>query len=132
MSYLDAVPAYVYTLPCGHDFRSLTRSAPGDDGRHWFYCRTCREYAGIPNVLMAGVELRPLKPSGRLSYGEGEIAKQVDAAITCDRIAAHYRAVWDAQTEAEVATTLGVSRRLVWRVALDLGVYESRTTDHRC
>lgn len=125
MSYVDDVPKYVYELPCGHRCESSTRSDPDDlDGLHWFCCRRHVEpvWAGIsPDDLS---EYRPLKPSGRMRFGDGELAKQYDAGIACDRVREYYRAYWNTGTLDEVSEALGVARNLVKRVALQLGVYE--------
>lgn len=129
MSYIDDIPMYVYELPCGHRCESSTRSeADDEDGQHWFCCRRHDEpvWMGVEPRLL--VEYKPLKPSGRLYYGDGELAKQYDAGIACDRVREYYRAYWDAGTLDEVSEALGVARNIVKRVAVQLGVYDR---DHR-
>lgn len=131
--YYESLPTYVYELPCGHEFRSLTRSVAVSGSlagepetedtmfaAHWFYCRPCRSFEVIePRNL---VERRP---RGRIrAQGDGQLARKIDGAIQADRVAAYYHTVWHAQTETEVSIATGVERDIVKRVALDLGVYE--------
>lgn len=124
MSYLDALPRYVYELPCGagHDFRSLTRSEPADeDGRHWFYCRLCKHFVGVKPAAL--VERLPRFDSGRVA-ADSQLAVRIDGAIAKDRVRRLYLAVWSDLTVRQIADALGVNRRYAEAVSLDLGVYE--------
>jgi hypothetical protein len=119
--YLERVSPYVYELPCGHDFRSFTRSlADDEEGRHHFYCVPCRFPFSIAPLDL--IECRPRSPRGAL-LGDGEVARRVDSAIKADRVAAYYRLVWDDMTQDDVSAATGVSVSTVERVAADLGVY---------
>lgn len=123
--YYERVNPYVYTLPCGHEFRSLTRSEPYR-GRHHFYCLSCEESIAVKPADV--IESRPRSVRGAL-LGDGEVARRVDSAIKADRVAAYYRHVWDSETQDEVSAATGVSDATVWKVAADLGVYrEERRT----
>jgi hypothetical protein len=128
--YLDRVPAYTYDLPCGpdHRFRSFTPSQPHSDGRHWFYCRRCPEFVAIRARDLA--EYRPQAPGERKrSFGEGELARQMDKAIQRDRVLPVLRRTWGAVTVATLAEQYGVPERLVRGVAEDLGIYRSALRD---
>lgn len=123
-SYLDGLPAYNYELPCGHHFRSFTRSHADDrDGAHWFWCRVCRKYAALWEAEARAAETPPLHPSGgRMS--DNQLVVRITAAIVKDRIAAAYRVYWDGVSVRELAARLKVSKRQVEAVALDLGIYQ--------
>jgi hypothetical protein len=124
MSYLDGLPAYVYELPCGHSFRSLTRSVADDpgDGMHWFWCQQCRTYAALRPSEVMQAETPPLHPSG-MRMSDNQLTVRINAAIVKDRVAAHYRVFWDSLSVREVAERLKANRDHVSAVALDLGVY---------
>jgi hypothetical protein len=125
MSYLDGLPAYSYELPCGHDFRSLTRCMPEEpgDGMVWFWCRQCGTYSALRPSEALDAETPPLHPSG-MRMSDKQLGVRIDAATVKDRIARVYRSLWDGVTVRELAKHLGVSERQVKAVALDLGVYE--------
>lgn len=124
--YYERLPAYVYELPCGHTFRSLTRSEAvtgepdepdaGDteDGAHWFFCGPCKGFQVVePGDL---IEHAPTKFPGNQ-------AKVVDQGIRLDRIRAHYLRYWDSVGARDVAEAFSCSHSTVMRVASDLGVY---------
>lgn len=124
--YYERVSPYVYQLPCGHDFRSLTRSmADDEDNMHHFYCLACELAHAVKTADL--IESRPRSPRGAL-LGDGEVARRVDSAIKADRVVACYRNVWDDLTQAEVSALTGVSEATVWKVALSLGVYREERT----
>lgn len=124
MSYLDGLPAYRYELPCGHWFRSLTRSEPDDEsGCHSFYCRPCATFVAIPDHLISHAYYPPTHPSGMV-MSDNQLVVRINAAIIKDRVAALYRTFWNTISVREAADMLGVSRRHVEAVAIDLGVYE--------
>lgn len=123
MSYQDKLPAYSYELPCGHPFRSMSRSAPSDDGRHWFWCRHCHSYTALDDGHIGLYESPPRHPSGK-RMSDAELARNIDLAIKRDRIAAYYRLHWANARILDVAKALGVSEKLVRPVAAALGVYD--------
>jgi hypothetical protein len=130
--FYEELPAYTYTLPCGHDFRSLTPSEPDDgDGLHWFVCDRHDEitWYGVEDRLLI-VEPPRCPVTGR-KLGDGELARRVDNAIRADRVATYYRAVWNTRTAKQVATATGVNHKLAERVAARLGVYSGdEASDH--
>ena len=124
MSYLDGLPAYLYALPCGHSFRSLSRSVADDEtGLHWFYCRECGDFVMLSDTECREAETPPLHPSG-MRMSDNQLAVRINAAIIKDRIAACYRVFWSTLSQDAVAEMLNVKRDYVKAVALDLGVYE--------
>lgn len=100
MRYTTAVPMYVVTLPCNHEFRSATRvvtnmsdtSAFGFDADEdpeditWLFCRTCDK-----NYAMEGWELEEYQAEPRDSAGrvirESRLRKMFDEAVVRDRVA---------------------------------------------
>lgn len=132
MSYYTELPAWQYELPCGNTFRSLTRSVPldgngdaeADLGFHWFWCDKC-----MRTHEMRTAELRITKPAVH-HRTDHELAKRVDAAIHCDRVATYYGQVWDGASVAEVAQATAASTRQVRKVAADLGVYSDESAVH--
>lgn len=127
MTYYSDLPAYVYALPCGEVYRSLTPSVPlgpdgcteADCGLHWFPCTRCRTVHEIRTE-----ELRVSLP-GLAQPTDYQLRRRIDAAIHCDRVAAYYRAVWDGASVRDVVRATGVCQRLVEKVAAELGVYGS-------
>lgn len=124
--YYERLPAYVYELPCGHTFRSLTRSeattgeldedevGDSENGAHWFFCGPCKGFQVVePGEL---VEHAPTKFPGN----QGKV---VDQAVRLDRIRAHYLDVWDSETLDQVAERFHVGKQTAFKVASDLGVY---------
>lgn len=125
MSYLDGLPAYVYTLRCGHTFRTLCRSVPDEEtGVHWFYCAGCRSFVFLSEAEIFESETPPVHPSG-MRMSDNQLTVRINAAVIKDRVAALYRVFWDAVGIREAAEMLDVSERHVKAVALDLGVYET-------
>lgn len=124
-SYLDGLPAYRYLMPCGHSFRSLSRSVADDrDGMHWFWCRQCDKYTAMTNSEARDFETPPLHPSG-MRMSDNQLTVRINAAIVKDRIAAYYRTCWDSVSVRDVARIFQCNRSAVEAVALDLGVYAS-------
>jgi hypothetical protein len=129
MSYLDRLPTYSYELPCGHHFRSLTRSMPDDDdNRHWFYCKLCSEIWGIAPCDLA--ELPPLHPSG-MRMSDNQLVVRINAAIGKDRVRDYYLNNWDAVSIRDVSAATGVQRSAVEAVATELGVYNDNPQPDR-
>lgn len=135
MTYIDQAPAYYYPLSCGHTFRSLTPSQPLDlfgstdvpddeTGTHWFYCLVCGHYRPVLEGQLVTIKPRSVnaRAAGARSLSETEQSKAVDNALLRDRIARALRRRWDGFTAASLAVELGVSERLIWMVAGELGI----------
>ena len=117
--FIQRAPTYVYSLPCGHRFRTLTR-AELVDGKYWFPCH-CGQCWGLwPSQLCEG---RPCGPSGN-KLSDGQVARRIDTTILMDRVASFYLRAWDGDmTGRQVAAYLGVSYNVVYPVAAELGRY---------
>ena len=140
VDYTLSVPMYVVTLPCNHEFRSLTRVTTnetdadafvitGEDDPEditWLYCRTCRKDYAVQAWELEEYQDEPRDefrseqfPNGR-RLGEKRLQRMYDEAVVKTRIAAVLLKTQGSVSLPDVAANGGWSLRTTERVAKDL------------
>jgi len=101
VDYTLALPMYVVTLPCGHEFRSITRVTtnmsdtdafdvdPDEDAEDitWLYCRTCHQDYAVEGWELEEYQDEPQYANGK-RLGEKALGRRYDEALVKNKVAA--------------------------------------------
>lgn len=141
MTYASAVPMYVVTLPCNHEFRSVTRVVTnmgdtsafvfsGDEDPEditWLFCRTCDKNYAVEGWELEEYQTEPRDSAGR-RISEIQLATRYNDAQIKDRIAVALLKTQGSVSLPQVVANLGTgpdgkplaALRTVESVAADL------------
>ena len=137
MDYTLALPMFVVTLPCNHEFRSRWRvtahadclddvdlfdavsldDEPDAEDITWLYCRTCRKDYAVQEWELEEYQEAPRDSAGR-RLSESQLEKRYFDALTQNKIAADL--LRTDETQDVIAARYGVSDRTVRKVYADL------------